>query len=54
MQVPSDQNISFDEKPEMKCHEITDLAVEGPAEWQVPPRALQLPQPGHGRPYRQP
>ena len=28
MQVPSDQNISFDEKPEMKCHEITDLAVK--------------------------
>lgn len=27
-QVASDQNISFDEKPEMKCHEITDLAIK--------------------------
>ena len=28
VQVPSDQNISFDENPEMKCHKITDLAVK--------------------------
>ena len=26
--MPSDQNISFDEKPEMKCKEITELGVK--------------------------
>ena len=28
LQVPSDQNIAFNEKPMMKCHEITEFGVK--------------------------
>ena len=53
VEVPSDV-VPFEQRPWMKCAEITDKLIDAMRARKVPLDARKLPQRRHGRSYRQP